>query len=364
MKLLCFALLFFLALSGSAQQLAKSADSIRVASGIPELGYAVLSSDSILLKNVIGYHRFDRKTPADRAKATDLFHLGSNTKAITGFVAAYLVEQVKISWGTKFFALFPELRKEANPAFYDITLSELLGHRAWIKPYVSGEEFQLLPKFSGNKSEQRKAFVTYLLKNDALDRNDQPYNYSNAGYSVAALMLEKASGKTWEQLVAEVFGKLGLSYRMGWPNAVDSGQPWGHWIENGKLTALAPTSDYKLNFIEPAGDVSMSMGNYAKFIQLNLAGLRGKSNLLKADTYTYLHYGHDKYAIGWLNQNGTDKQLSEHAGSAGTFYCYTLINKEKNLAYIVMANIATEKALKGIFQLLEKMIKTAENPRP
>lgn len=106
MKLLCFALLFFLALSGSAQQLAKSADSIRVASGIPELGYAVLSSDSILLKNVIGYHRFDRKTPADRAKATDLFHLGSNTKAITGFVAAYLVEQVKISWGTKFLHFF------------------------------------------------------------------------------------------------------------------------------------------------------------------------------------------------------------------------------------------------------------------
>ncbi len=104
----------------------------------------------------------------------------------------------------------------------------------------------------------------------------------------------------------------------------------------------------------------MTVTDYAKFIQLNLSGLRGKNNLLKAETYNYLHYGHDKYAVGWLNVNGTGKQLSEHAGSAGTFYCYTLINKEKNIAYIVMANAATEKALKGVFQLLDKMIRSKE----
>ena len=361
MKKVVFALwLMIPSFSGAAQQLAKTADSIRVAAEIPGLAYAVLNSDSILTSRVLGYRRADRKVATAKVVSSDFFHLGSNTKAVTGFIAACLVEQVKIRWSTKFFALFPELKKDANPAFYEISLSDLLGHRALIKPYMSGEEFELLPKFSGNKSEQRKAFVTYLLRNDALAKNDEPFNYSNAGYSVAALMLEKASGKTWEELVQEVFKKAGLAYHMGWPNSVDSNQPWGHWIVDGVLTALPPTSDYKLQFIEPAGDLSMTIGDYAKFVQLNLSGLRGKNNLLKAETYNYLHFGHDKYASGWLNVNGSGKQLSEHAGSAGTFYCYTLVNKDKNIAYIIMANVATEKALKGIFQLLEKMIKTTE----
>ncbi len=251
-RLFLIALLLTASVLVHAQRLVQAADSIRISADIPELAYAILNSDSILVKNVIGYHRADRKDAADKAKITDFFHLGSNTKAITGFIAGYLVEQVKISWSTKFFALFPELKKEANPAFYEITLAEILGHRAGFRPYMSGGEFLALPKFAGNKSEQRRAFVEYLLKNDALPKNNEPYNYSNAGYSVAALMLEKASGKTWEQLVAEVFKKLGLSYRMGWPNGVDANQPWGHWIENEVLTPLGPTADYKLQFIEPA----------------------------------------------------------------------------------------------------------------
>ncbi|WP_449436181.1 hypothetical protein [Pedobacter steynii] len=40
--------------------------------------------------------------------------------------------------------------------------------------------------------------------------------------------------------------------------------------------------------IEPAGDISMPLTDYIKFVQLNLSGLRGKSNFLKAETYNYL----------------------------------------------------------------------------
>lgn len=346
------------------QFLAKTADSIRIESSIPELAYVTLTSDSILLKNTLGYHRSDLQNDQNKAKATDYFHLGSNSKAITGFIAAFLVESKKISWTTKFFALFPELKKDANPDFYEITLADLLSHRARIKPYTSGTEFQSLPKFTGLQAEQRKQFVAYLLKNDALAKNTEIYNYSNAGYSIAATMLEKASGKTWEQLLDEILAKkLKLKYKLGWPNKTDINEPWGHWIEKDSLTALPPTTSYNLNLIEPSGDISMPLTDYAKFIQMNLAGLNGKNNLLKSETYNYLHYGLDKYAIGWLNVNSTGKHLSEHAGSAGTFYCYTLLNKDKNLAYIIIANCATDKALKGIFKLLDKMIKTTEAPK-
>ncbi|NRF40572.1 serine hydrolase [Pedobacter foliorum] len=362
MKQALFLLTFLLVFSSAkSQDLAHFADSIRVKSEIPELSYAALTADSVLIKNTLGFRRSDLQNAETKANANDYFHLGSNTKAITGFIAGYLVENKKISWTTKFFTLFPEWKKDANPAFYEITLLDLLSHRAHVKPYNSGVEFQSLPKFTGTKAEQRRLFVKYLIENDALEKNNETYNYSNAGYSVATTMLEKASGKTWEQLLDEVLSKkLHLNYKLEWPNRTDVNQPWGHWIENNKLTPLSPHTDYNLNLIEPAGDISMPIADYIKFVQMNLAGLRGKNNLIKPETYNFLHYGLKDYAIGWLNVNKPDNHSSEHAGSAGTFYCYTLINKDKNVAYIIMANSATEDTLKGIFKLLEKLIKTVE----
>ena len=359
--ILCIALFLGVCHTTDAQKLAKSADSIRLTNGIPELGYAIVRADTILTTTVLGFHRSTLKNDETKALAGDYFHLGSNTKAITGFIAGYLVERKKINWNTKFFTLFPDWKETANPAYLNITLADLLSHRARIKPFTSGAEFQAAPKSTGSKSEQRKIFAKYLLNNEPLSANQETYNYSNAGYSIAALMLEQASGKSWEDLVEEVLGKgLKLSYKFGWPNRTDNNQPWGHWLEEKVLTPLPSTTPYNLNLIEPAGDISMPIGQYAKFIQMNLAGLKGKNNLLKSETYQYLHYGLDKYAMGWLNLNMAEKHISEHAGSAGTFYCYTLINKDKNIAYILTANSATEEALKGIFKLLEIMIKSSE----
>ncbi|MEJ7560791.1 MAG: serine hydrolase domain-containing protein [Pedobacter sp.] len=348
-------------LSASAQQLSKSADSLRVAGNIPELSYAILTSDSILATNTLGFHRSTLKNDDTKALPTDYMHLGSNTKAITGLIAAYLVEQRKISWTAKLFALFPEWRAVANPDYYEITLADLLSHRARIKPYTSGAEFQALPKFAGTKSAQRKLFAYYLLTNEPVAKSSEPYIYSNAGYSLAALMLEQASGKTWEDLVEEVLGKkLHLRYKFGWPNRRDSAQPSGHWMEDKVLTPLDSNTSYNLNLIEPAGDISMPLADYVKFVQMNLAGLEGKAGLLKPQTINYLHYGHPSYSIGWLNINKADKHSSEHAGSAGTVYCYTLINKDKNLAYVIMANSATDTALDSIFKLLDSMVRSAE----
>ncbi|RZM26404.1 MAG: class A beta-lactamase-related serine hydrolase [Pedobacter sp.] len=361
-KLFAVFIFSFIFCSSKAQKLKDFADSIRVANEIPELTYAVFTSDSIISTSTLGYHRADLKTEESKAKTTDFLHLGSNTKAITGFIAGYLTENKKISWTTKFYELFPEWKTSANPVYLNITLADLLSHRARIKPFNSGAEFQTLPKFTGNKSEQRKEFAKYLLSHDPVGDNDEPYNYSNAGYSIAALMLEKASGKTWEVLIDEVLGKkLKLSYKIGWPNRNDENQPWGHLLEHNLLTPLPASTSYNLNLIEPAGDISMPLDDYVKFIQLNLSGLKGKDNFLKATTYNYLHYGIDKYSIGWLNVNASGKHLTEHAGSAGTFYAYTLINKDKNIAYIIIANSATEKSLKGIFTLLEKLIKSTES---
>ena len=350
--------LFFFTFNNYSQNLQIIADSLRVKYKIPEIAFAIVSVDSINEIRTLGYHKIESKKKEDEAKINDYFHLGSNTKAITGFICAYFVEQNKISWKTKFFDLFPKWRKNSNKAFHNITLEDLLSHRAKIQPYTSGNEFTKLPKFIGTKSEKRKQFCRYLLKNKPVINNDKSFNYSNAGYSIAALMIEKVSDKTWEELVNIILKeKLKLNYKFGWPNRFEINQPWGHWIENDSLKSVSPYTEYDLSLAEPAGDLSMQLNDYAKFVQLNLIGLNGKDNFLKSTTYEYLHFGKKEYSIGWGNVKDDKKAISEHAGSDGTFFCYTQIDKRKKKAYIVQINCATEDGQKGLFELIKKMKK-------
>ncbi len=81
--------------------------------------------------------------------------------------------------------------------------------------------------------------------------NGKVYNYSNAGYSITALMLEKVSGKTWEQLTKELMAtKVKTNIEFGFPNRHNLNQPYGHWIENDTLKALGPDIDLQI-FLTP-----------------------------------------------------------------------------------------------------------------
>lgn len=341
----------------SAQNLEKLADSIITKNEIPEMTFAVVTKDSILIQRTIGHHKITEFKDKQNANSSDLFHLGSNTKAITGFISAHLVEKKKIKWNTKFFDLFPELKKKSNQKYYNITLEDLLSHRAFVQPFTSGLEYSKLPKFIGNKQQKRTEFAKYVLTLEPVN-HENVYSYSNAGYSVATMMLEKVSGKSWEKLVSEILkSKLKLDFRFGWPNRNVENQPFGHWIENGKLVPVSPEINYDLSLAEPAGDLSMNIENYSSFIQLNISGLSGKNNFLKSETYKYLHTAKKDYAIGWGNYEKNNSEISEHAGSDGTFFSYAQIDRKNLIGYIVIVNSGTEKAQQGVFEMINLMKK-------
>jgi len=342
-------------ISAKNQSLQYTAETIRKEYNIPELGYAIVSADSIFELNCLG---FKRSGSSMAAESDDRFHLGSNTKAITGFIAALLVKQNKIHWNTKFFDFLPALKEGSNPAYHNMTLLDLMTHRGGLPPFTDGEEYPnpIVGKFKGDVSTQRYQFVKWVLTLAPV-KSAEKVSYSNAGYSAAALMLEKASGKTWENLVLDLGEKLGLDFGFSWPNIHDSSQPWGHWgVEDNKLIPTPPTDSYRICWVEPAGDINMSIMDYAKFVQLQLQGLKGQSLLLTKEEFEFIHYGvpeSDHYSIGWtwaINKKG--HHISAHNGSAETFYCYAYIINEIDRAYIVLANCGSEQANKGVRKLL------------
>ncbi len=350
------------------QNLLLQIDSIRIHYNIPAISYGVIRNDSVIISNAIGYRNIETKALAE---AGDLFHLGSNTKAFTSFIAAKAVEDKLISWDTKFFELYSELKNESHSGYEDINLKELLSHRAHLIGFKDSSEVYPIVDYEKNLSpdlglpEKRYEFIKQVLKYDPVPLFEHPDDrYSNAGFIAAAIMLEKATGKSWEDLLYKMSENLGLGIHIGWPDDVNPDQPIGHinpkdWVLDidKELIPLPPVLKkyhYFNQFMllcRPSGHLSISLPGFLEYLRLNIDGLNGQGNYLKPETYKELFYTFPDYSCGWMHEKYFIPCF-HHKGSAGTFNSIAIIVPEKKIGIVIMINVANGDAINELAELL------------
>ena len=309
---------------------------------VPGMAGVVLDASGIIDRAVVGVRRVGAP---DAIALGDRFHLGSNVKAMTATAIASVVEDGLISWTATAESVFPELAADIDPDLRSITLAQLLNHRGGIQPFTAAGEFGALPPFSGTPMQQRAAFTAWLLEHGHGGPTGS-FLYSNAGYSLAAAMAERVTGTAFEELLASrVLAPLSITGTPGWPAATDAAQPWGHTGENGIYFPENPQGVYQLPpIITPAGDLSMSIENYARFVLVHLRALRGQPELLSAASFQRMHTPDGPYAMGWALGDLRGTPIYAHEGSAGTFHAVALIVPSSNIATIVFVNAGGEDA--------------------
>lgn len=352
-KTILFTFLFSLACNFSqSQTMAAFADSIRKLYNIPELNYAVVSSDEIVDIQALGNRRINSNSTA---ALTDRFRIGSNTKTVTSYIAWLLVKGGKIKWDTKFFDLYPELKPQSNPAYYGLTLQDFITFRANTIKWTYTNDTPTKKEISGNEEQQRYKFITWVLQQEPVAAK-QAITFSNPAYVAAGLMLEKATGKDYKTLVKELGKTLNIDFDFGQPNYTNKNQTWGH---DENLHPEKPDKNLKLNWLLPAGNVNVSLPDYVKFIQLQLQGLLGKSKIFTAAEFDLMHYGLPQFAYGWnwYTDTTTHLRYSFHKGNPGTFLSQVYICKDIDKAFIFFANVQSADAEEGLAILFDALNK-------
>jgi len=325
--------------SGVMKSVHEAAESIRIVRGVPGMVYAVFSKDSILDFGVLGYRVFKSKDPIEK---NDRFNIGTNTAAFTAYIAAKLVEAGKINWNTQLLSVFPEFSKKAFPVYRSIRFQDLLSSRTRLPVFMEMKDWFRIPETRGDISSRRRAFTHWLLqqKPDMENFNQQKIIFSLAGYVVAASMMERVSGKTWEDLITEYIRKpLNISMRYSWPNRMDPTAPAGHWFQGGSFHSEDPDTWVKVHpVLYPGQGISISMPDYVKYMQANLSGLYGERMALPKSAFEFLYFGLPDYSMGWNNGSYNGQSFAFHEGISLLFNCRTEILKEKKRGIIVMCN--------------------------
>jgi CubicO group peptidase (beta-lactamase class C family) len=336
-------------------------EAIRIQHGFPALAAAVIVDGRIAATNAVGFRTLGGTDPVT---VNDKFHIGSVTKSMTATIAAMLVEQGTISWTTTIGESFAGL-ESLDPDYRDVTLEQLLSHRGgapgrpprllWIKAWNA----------AGSPAEQRLEFVKGLLARRPEAKPGTRYIYSNQGYAIAGVMLEKAAATPWEELMrTRLFEPLEMnSAGFGAPATLDTvDQPWGH--RKALLTGIesvppGPRADNP-PAIGPAGTVHCSLPDLARYVVFHMAGEQGGSDLLKPASFTKLHTPvGDDYALGWvvLEREWAGGRALMHNGSNTMFYVVVWMAPDRNCAVIVATNIGRDKAFAGCDEAASKLIR-------
>ncbi|MBM3846213.1 MAG: beta-lactamase family protein, partial [Verrucomicrobia bacterium] len=336
-------------------------EAIRNKHQFPVLAAAVIVDGKVVATNVVG---FRKRGGSERAQVTDKFHIGSVTKSMTATVAAMLVEQGRISWQTRIGESFADLGTKLHADYRDVTLEQLLAHRGGAPAEPPDDLWKAAWRATGSGQSQRLDFVRGLLARAPETKPGTKAVYSNQGYAIAGVMLEKAVGKPWEELMRTMlFDPLQMkSAGFGAPASPgEVDQPWGHTWKAGAGFRPVPPGPGADNpaAIGPAGTVHCSLPDLAYYVVFHLAGARETGEMLKPGSFKKLHESAgDGYALGWvvLERKWAGGKALMHTGSNTMFYVVVWMAPRRNAAVIVATNVGSDPAFAGCDEAASRLI--------
>jgi len=289
----------------------------------------------------------------ERVTTNDRWHIGSDTKAFTATLIARLVEQGVMKFDDTLAASFPAFAKDMDPAYRNVTITQLLSHTAGLPSLTDNKDlppFIAVIKTAPDVKGQRAAITRKYLTMPPASKAGE-FEYSNLGFIIAGAIAEARTGKTWEDLIREqIFAPLGIKNAgFGAPGTTAAfDQPCGHMELAGKLIPLDPTQDAdNPPALGPAGTINIALKDWMLFAQDQLDGVHGRGRLLKPETYRKLHTPvTGNYALGWgarLDANGVPDILT-HSGSNGYWLADIRIMPKHDMIFLVVTNAGNEAA--------------------
>ena len=322
---------------------------------LPAIAAAVVTSDSVLHLDVVGMNN-----TKDNLKIGDnaLFNIGSCAKSLTSLLVAKLIEQGYLDWDTQLLEVIDLDKEVIDKTYNKITVIDLLSHSSGFHQYSSDEDFfsisNKIPELTGSIINKRNQFVIWnCLNAKPLEKGE--FHYSNGGYVAVASMLESITEKTWEVLIDdEILKPLELnSAKIGFAQELDTNQPWRHLGRDSNGYGIPLPSEQREipDLFNPAGNISMSIRDFAKYAQFHLQCLfESNETFINSELVKKLHKitvnvsENESYGLGWSISFFNGEKVSAHSGGDQSTYAIIAIDYNLRKAWVIMTNIGDSNA--------------------
>ncbi len=284
----------------------------------------IAQKGNFLLHKAYGVRNAELKAPNDIATR---FPILSITKSFTSTLILMLQEQGKLSLEDKLTNYFPDFPKGDS-----IRLHHLLTHTSGIFDYMSLIDEEDSAIVCHPVPKQR---VLDLLWNKPLAFSPgKQYSYSNSGYFLLGMIIEKITGKPYEQVIRELIIKpLGMTHSgFDFINLPAQSRAFGY----DTLTAnyYSPYPHFDSTVAYSAGAMYSTAADLYKWGQAV-----AKHQLLSTDSWKQAFTPKlNNYGYGWMIGSYLNKQYVGHDGGYPGFMSIFVYYPDEDITIILLKN--------------------------
>ncbi len=333
MKLrLCFAALLLPALFAAVP--AQSLDQAKLDQFLDRLAakdkamgtLAFVREGQVIYSRGIGYRQIDGAAKQPATAATR-YRIASISKMFTATMILQLVEEGKLKLTDTLEPFFPQV-----PNAKKITLQQLLQHRSGVPNVRRAPEPQGGAKISTLPITKEEILALVVAASPEFEPDTQ-VRYSNSGYFLLGLILERVSGKSYADALAErINAKLGLADTYVATGNIDP-------AKNEALTYYQlggewrPATETHPSILFGAGQIVSTPLELAKFIQGLFDG-----KLVSPATLTAMKTLRDGWGLGMEPFTYAGRTFYGHAGGGDNYGSWLAYQPEEKLVVAYCTN--------------------------
>lgn len=319
---------------------------------VPSASVAIVLNDRIAYAEAFGKAQFN---PDRTAKNSTRYEIGSISKQFLALSVLMLQQEGKLSLEDRAGKYLPDLGPAAN-----VTLRQLLSHTGGIRDYWP-QDYVFTRMLTSISHEE-------LLQRWAVQPLDFPpgerWQYSNTGYTVAGVILEKVAGESlFAFLQHRVFGPLHMSSVVN----VDEGSMGSSdavGYTRAGLGRLRRAVHEGKGWLFAAGELAMTAEDLARWdLSIIDESLMQPASYRPLETEILLSNGAGtRYALGMDVRMASERRVISHDGGTSGFISRNVIYPDQRAAIVVVTNSDAADAATAISDKLQDVVFEVVSP--
>ena len=325
----------------------------------PSVGIGVIKDGEVVFCGGFGLRNVEEQIKAD---GNTLYQIGSCSKSFTAALVGIFADRGLVDLDTPIRSYVPDVELKDPLANRECTLRDLLCHRTGLPRH----EYSWY-----GTAFTREEMVEHMRYFEPSQPFRQTFQYCNYGYILAGYILERISGKTWEQLVQEyLFDPIQMNrstcYIKTMEEDANHAEPYEHDRVRNDQTGMnripffvSPVEDREKGIgtpLGPAGSIDSDAADMLKYVQMFLdKGKAGDKQILSEEMTAELIKGQIMrnnpldlpnpetemmtYACGWFTEFFRGHKLIHHGGNINGFSGFTSFMPELNLGVVAYTNM-------------------------
>ncbi len=282
--------------------------------GHPSISVALVKDDAIVWKAAFGYANLRTRTPAT---PQTLYSTGSTFKSVTATAIMQLAEQGKLQLNQTVNSHLSNVHvQDRLQGWKPVTIEHILSHWSGL---VGGQ--QTKPIWGRELPKTLEQLVAQLY---SIRAPEEKYEYNNAAYGLAGLLVQDVSGVEYEQYMVEhVLKPLGINTpHPAYPSPEMVELMALPYVPGGEGQSPKPTAQVHYD-VYPAGDIYLTAEDMARYLGAHLnGGVFNGQRILSEASVKNMHtprFGGD-YGFGFrISKDAKGHTLIAHDGGIPGF---------------------------------------------